>query len=531
MEIQAAPRQAYTMATFQQPFQCIQLVQKKNSNSKNVLVASAGAKLYSYVADSGQSLSVWPQDGADTSNANNAGSNPDIEGPPEKKRKVEPSSEQDVKNSAPAAKKAPAWTNIPILTATPDGEYLVALTGEDKCIRVFQIEEDGSFLQLSERHMPKRPCAITFMENNDILTGDKFGDVYSMPLIPSAEPRIPKSASQPRSTRIAATNLTVHTQRNLKSLQMQEEQKKKALEAEKNKNKDNDKEDQKPIFEHDLLLGHVSLLTDVAFTSLPSPDPSSSKRTYILSADRDEHIRVSRGPPQAHIIENHCFGHTAFISKLCVPEWAPTLLVSGGGDPHLLVWNWLDGQLLHTVPLLEQTSEAAAEGEAKEIAVRGIWASPSSSSDSDSDTQRLILVALEGNPTLYPFTLNADGTMTRQTPLLANGNILDIQITPSNTILISIDTIHSPGSTSEWRSGPASPAKFIEAFSFKPTEKGEWEAVEDGLVSAVDRLGTESVVVDGGAEKKVKNALSNGLYGLENLRKKTWDDPEAANVM
>lgn len=213
------------------------------------------------------------------------------------------------------------------------------------------------------------------MEDNDILTGDKFGDVYSMPLIPSAEPRANAKAQLERATRISATNLTVHTQRNLKSLEMQKER------QETNKNK----EAEKPVFDHDLLLGHVSLLTDVAFASLPSPDPSSPKpRNYILSADRDEHIRVSRGPPQAHIIETYCFGHTSLISNLCIPRWAPGYLISGGGDPHLLVWNWASGELLHTVPLAAQSPEA------KEIAVRGIWASPG------ADGQRIICVALEG---------------------------------------------------------------------------------------------------------------------------------------
>ena len=215
------------------------------------------------------------------------------------------------------------------------------------------------------------------MENNDILTGDKFGDVYSMPLIPSAEPRSSMKTPAQRSMPIAATNLTVHTQRNLKSLEMQ-----------KNMQNKQKKEVEKPVFDHDLLLGHVSLLTDVAFASLPSPDPSSTKkRTYILSADKDEHIRVSRGPPQAHVIENHCFGHTAFVSKLCIPEWAPEYLVSGGGDPHLIVWNWTAGQILHTVPLVEQP----AEGEAKKVAVRGIWAATLG-----ADSRRVILVALEG---------------------------------------------------------------------------------------------------------------------------------------
>ncbi|KAL4902321.1 hypothetical protein BDW74DRAFT_158362 [Aspergillus multicolor] len=491
---------------FQHPFQCIHFVKKKNGETRNVLVASAGAKLFSYAAESGQRLSSWPQDGADMAipDVNGAGSNPETEGPPGKKRKVDPAEAK--KDGDASAKKTPAWTSIPILTSTPDGEYLLALTGEDKCIRVFQIEEDGSFHQLSERPMPKRPSAITFMENNDILTGDKFGDVYSMPLLTSTEPRAaPKTPAQ-RSTAIAATNLTVHTERNLKSLEMQIKM--------KSKQQEQKKESEKPVFDHDLLLGHVSLLTDVAFASLPSPDPSSTKRrNYILSADKDEHIRVSRGRPQAHVIEAQCFGHKAFVSRLCVPEWAPELLISGGGDPHLFVWNWAAGELLHTVALVQQEQGSEAEGKPKEIAVRGIWAATLG-----ADSQRIILVALEGNPTLLPFTLHPNGSMTPHTPIETSGNILDIEVHAS-TVLVSVDCIRTPGSTQEWRS--ATSTTLLETFQLKQGTT-EWESVADQMIGTINATGTVSLSLTEGAEEKEKEALNGVLYGLENLRKHGW---------
>ncbi|KAL4977228.1 hypothetical protein BDW66DRAFT_133088 [Aspergillus desertorum] len=495
---------------FQHPFQCIQFVKTKNGEHRDVFVASAGAKLFSYAADFGRRLSVWPQDGADihTPEANGTGSNPETEGPPEKRRKVEQSSEKGDDAGTTAANKARAWTNIPILTSTPDGEYLVALTGEDKCIRVFQIEVDGSFVQLSERPMPKRPCAITFMENNDILTGDKFGDVYSMPLIPSTEPRAAAKIPAQRSTRIAATNLTVHTQRNLKSLEMQMNM--------QNKQK---KESDKPVFDHELLLGHVSLLTDVVFATLPSPDPSSTKRrNYILSADKDEHIRVSRGRPQAHVIEKHCLGHTAFLSKLCIPEWAPKYLISGGGDPYLIVWNWTAGEILHTVPLVEQS----AEGDAKKVAVRGIWAATLG-----ADSRRVIFVALEGNPTLLPFTLEPNGSMTLHTPIKTSGNILDAQV-HRDRVVVSVDCIRAPGSTQEWRSCPTTPNTLLEAFQLKQGTT-EWDSVSDQMISTINATGTLPVVLADVADEKEKEktALNGVFYWLENLRKQTSWEGEA----
>ncbi|KAL3454815.1 hypothetical protein BJX65DRAFT_261462 [Aspergillus insuetus] len=500
---------------FEHPFQSLQIVQRISGGPRDVLVASSGAKLYTYSADSGQRLSVWPKDGADTSTANDTGSNPENEGPPEKKRKVDP--EEKKATAAPEKKKPAAWSHIPILTSTPDGKYVVALTAEDKCIRVFQIEVDGTLLELSSRPMPKRPCSITFMDNNEILLGDKFGDVYSMPLIPSAEPRLSKAARE-HQKRIAATNLTVHTQRNLKSLEMQKQQaaKKAAAKADK-------AQEEGPSFEHQLLLGHVSLLTDVAFVSLPSPDPSSTrKRGYILSADRDEHIRVSRGPPQAHVIENYCLGHSAFVNSLCIPQWAPKSLISGGGDPYLLVWNWTAAQILQKVPLVEQTNEG------KDVAVRSIWAS--SFDLESSNPTRLILVALEGSPTLLSFTLSSDGKLTTQKPLTTSGNVLDVQPHPTaNTLIISVDNIREPGSTQDWRSAPASSQTLLETFTLKKGgETLEWESAPSALTDNINAAGTSTV--SAGADKKAQTASNTSLYGLENLRKKTYGDDDAGSV-
>lgn len=219
--------------------------------------------------------------------------------------------------------------------------------------------------------MPKRPSAIVLAsDDTTILCGDKFGDVYSLPLIPGEKPTIlPSRPVAQARTKPAATALTVHSKKNLQALEQQKRQWKEGYRPE---------EKTGPAFEHQLLLGHVSLLTDLIYVSLPD-----SKRTYILTGDRDEHIRVSRGPPQAHIIENFCLGHTSFISKLCVPEWAPEYLISGGGDSYLLVWKWAESSMLQKVSLVDNASEAT------EVAVRGIWAVP-------LGTAKVILVALEG---------------------------------------------------------------------------------------------------------------------------------------
>lgn len=140
-------------AILQQPFQTINFVER--GHATNLFVTSASAKLYSYAAETGERLASWPQDvDADRTEAVEAEVSPGSQGPPEKRRKVSESSAQAVDSSKSttndSAKKL-AWSNIPIVVISSNGEYVVAVTSEDKCIRVFQLSPDGRFKQLSER--------------------------------------------------------------------------------------------------------------------------------------------------------------------------------------------------------------------------------------------------------------------------------------------------------------------------------------------------------------------------------------------
>lgn len=223
--------------------------------------------------------------------------------------------------------------------------------------------------------MAKKPCALALAADDQIiLCADKFGDVYSLPLVPG---EYVKPRAQVKKTKPVATPLTVHSKRNLRSLEQQH------LQAERAEKAQEEAEEKTALnFEHQLILGHVSMLTDIVALTLPGPEGGVS-RSYILTADRDEHIRVSRGIPQAHVIEQHCLGHTSLISKLYVPPWAPHVLVSGGGDGHLFVWNWSEGRIHQTVPL---------EGVSEDAVVSGIWGFVF---DNGSESARVILVGIE----------------------------------------------------------------------------------------------------------------------------------------
>jgi tRNA (guanine-N(7)-)-methyltransferase subunit TRM82 len=202
--------------------------------------------------------------------------------------------------------------------------------------------------------MPKRPCAIALTaDESKIICADKFGDVYSIPLLlPDSSAGSGGQEEPIKATNLltkpskpfvpAANDLTVHSVRNRRALQNQMRQ------------KHNISEKFEPQFERKLLLGHVSMLTDIALIE-------NNGQNYIITADRDEHIRISRGIPQAHIIEGYCLGHKDFVSRLCLPAGQPNLLISGGGDDDIYVWDWCLGKLLLKVNLRSHAEKVVSE--------------------------------------------------------------------------------------------------------------------------------------------------------------------------
>ena len=86
-----------------------------------------------------------------------------------------------------------------------------------------------------------------------------------------------------------------------------------------------------------LLLGHTaSMLSSVAFCqSQKNDNEGATTSQYILTADRDEKIRVTRFPSTFEI-HGFLFGHTAFVSCMAV---AGNHCFSCGGDSTLRVWD------------------------------------------------------------------------------------------------------------------------------------------------------------------------------------------------
>ncbi|CAI7590963.1 unnamed protein product [Penicillium manginii] len=499
------------MANFQHPFQCLNYTKQQSSSSAGFLIASAGRRLYSYAAANGQCLDVWPKT---VQSSSESASEDQV--PAEKRRKLStaPDDQNEESKEKPSTKKAPGnqlpeWTNIPILLTSSDGKHVVAVTADDKCIRVFSLSEDGKLDEISSRTMPKRPSALALTpDGQTILCADKFGDAYSLPLIPG---EYIAPAEEAKTFKPAATNLTVHSQRNLQTLKNQITQFER--EAQKAASKDgNTDENVASGFEHQLILGHVSLLTDLIAVSLPTDAPVN--RNYILTADRDEHIRVSRGLPHSHVIEKYCLGHTSFINKLCVPSWAPQYLISGGGDDFLLLWKWYEGKALQKVTLEGLSQES-------EISVRGIWA-VSVEQPAGSPVQA-ILVGLEGSSTLLCYTIEEE-TLKHQDTIQLSGNILDLTgLDSRGSIVVSVDNIRESGSTGAWKSGLEAPQTLLEYFQVTTGQGSlKWNSAGDPLAANINAAGTSAIATD--VDDKQKKALDGVLYSGGVLRKKQFGE-------
>lgn len=175
----------------------------------------------------------------------------------------------------------PTYTYIRQMYLSRDKEHLIVTTDNDKAVVIFKInlDDESNVLQLIKRQpFPKRPSAIcTSMDDKDVIIADKFGDVYSIPML-----------------------------------------------------------DDKILTDDELIpiLGHVSMLTGVECSV------DENGKNVIFSADRDEHLRISYYP-KSFVVKKWLFGHKEFISSLILPKWLDDkVLISAGGDAFIKSWNW-----------------------------------------------------------------------------------------------------------------------------------------------------------------------------------------------
>ncbi|KAH8555340.1 WD40-repeat-containing domain protein [Umbelopsis sp. PMI_123] len=194
--------------------------------------------------------------------------------------------------------KGAALEHFRITSFSKDGNFL-ATTGDDKEIKIWDTK---TWTQQSTRPVLKRINAMQFTnDGSQIVEADKFGDVYVFP------------------TEISETS----------DAEKQEEMKK-----------------NKPI------VGHVSMLTDMTL---------SNDEKYVITADRDEHVRVSRFP-NGYNIESYCMGHTDVVTNIQLIPWAPSILATVGGDCTLKLWDFVAGKELQSLDYKSYVEKYVPDG-------------------------------------------------------------------------------------------------------------------------------------------------------------------------
>ncbi|GJN68669.1 tRNA methyltransferase [Purpureocillium lilacinum] len=397
---------------------------------------------------------------------------------------------------------------ITLLTSTTDGQHVLAVSGHDKVIWVFEHDGQGGLSLLNQRTMPKRPCAIAIAPDAQIICADKFGDVYALPLImterspSSGAGRVSTSTPAKKSSEPAANTFTVHSQRNLEALENQRKQ----LELQRQKAAE---KEEGPDFDLTLLLGHVSMLTSLVLAE-------SDGRRYIVTSDRDEHIRVSRYIPQAHVIEGFCLGHKEFVSEVAIPASRGDILISGGGDEELFVWDWKAGKLLSKASILSLAREIAPD--TSKVAVTGIC---SLTYPSESGDLTYVLVICEQIKAIFTWQLTPDNILNHPGVIQLPANPLQLAVAnaePNSNTLPKIIVAADPGQASE--------AKSLQIFAL---------AMSEGRLSVAKELPVHDDKLESSAAEASDKEIHNLLYTVENLRKQTGgtdgeageDEPEA----
>jgi hypothetical protein len=364
---------------------------------------------------------------------------------------------------------------------------------------------------------------------------DKFGDVFALPLLPetdSARGDAPSVASlrspKPSQPYVPeADRSTVHSKKN-----------RQALENQLRFAQSNQAHNRKDTSQYTPILGHVSMLTAMATAQ------DEQGRPYIITADRDEHIRVSRGLPQAHVIETYCLGHKHFVSRLCVPTTRPDILISGGGDNELFVWNWKAGRLLSTFDLLHHVKEV--EPVATSIAVSKIFAGSIASTDGavPSSTTTLLILAeryVNGQPSQHHFTNSIANLLTRHSvraiivlQLAEDGQLALSQVVRTPAISLDITGWTAPGKDEQYviaLDRYASEDLASAQASFEPglallTPDNENTTAEFRLEPLRLQMGG----VDRDGELWSREEIDSHLYTVEKLRKNATEEAQDAET-
>ena len=160
--------------------------------------------------------------------------------------------------------------NRNLIKFTPDGQKL-AINGQNKQIYIYipsDYKKTQTYWQLQHTITVIKRASSFDLTNKCLLIADKSGDVYKTDLS------------------IDNTNLILTSD--------------------------------------DCIMGHLSMLLDIIYYHI------NENQQFILTADRDEKIRLSHYP-NAYNIQGYCLGHTEFVSHIKLIDQNHILSASGDG--------------------------------------------------------------------------------------------------------------------------------------------------------------------------------------------------------
>ncbi|XP_029314547.1 tRNA (guanine-N(7)-)-methyltransferase non-catalytic subunit wdr4 isoform X3 [Cottoperca gobio] len=221
-----------------------------------------------------------------------------------------------------------------------------------------------------------------------------------------------------------------------------------------------------PQREGELKMGHLSMLLAVSM----SPDDK-----YIITADRDEKIRVShlRSP---YNIQSFCLGHQQFVSALLVPSGHPHWLLSGSGDGTMKLWEYESGRELQSWDLKELEETQSSEADKQKVTKMPTVCRITSSADA-----RHVAVQCERVSTVHFFTVDQEG----EEKLVPHRRVslshcpLDMTFDPEGRLWVLMDSSDAPlqiytHRRDSWECDAESPELNRVTEAFKP----HWDTLE-----------------------------------------------------
>ena len=164
------------MLSMVHPYQCLCYCQQASQTETGILVGASGCCIHTFSAKNGRYLSTWPslEKVARTQSVGQRSENEsdvlysksysqDSSERPTKRQKVCLARDESGSSSAEIVvagdsdngeslfPQQPLEVPIVKLVGTSNGRQVVAVTGEDKCVRVFDLAANGTLTQLSER--------------------------------------------------------------------------------------------------------------------------------------------------------------------------------------------------------------------------------------------------------------------------------------------------------------------------------------------------------------------------------------------